>query len=135
MNLSFVNPALDKTIAGDAQIAAIYLFYVYEKNVGKKLMIMQLIKESIFSVVVAKLDSIISLLNELVEEAGINKNYLTVLLKVTGISYIVELAKNICIDAGSNSLATKLEMAGKVSVVVLTIPVITSVIEMIVSIV
>ena len=117
-------------------VISLVLIVVFEKVNKEYSTIITIISSIvIFSVVVAKLDSIISLLNELVEEAGINKNYLTVLLKVTGISYIVELAKNICIDAGSNSLATKLEMAGKVSVVVLTIPVITSVIEMIVSIV
>lgn len=89
----------------------------------------------IFSMIIIKLDSVIALLNQLVEGAGINKNYLTILLKVTGISYIVELTKNICEDAGSSSLATKVEMAGKISVVILTIPIITSVVEMIVDIV
>ena len=78
-----------------------------------------------------KLDGIVSLLNRLIENSGINKSYLTVLLKVTGLSYIIELTSNICKDAGSTSLATKVEMIGKVSIVVLTIPILNSVIEVI----
>lgn len=89
----------------------------------------------IFSLVIVKLDDVISLLDNLAENAGINKDYLKVLLKVTGIAYIVELTKNICIDAGSSSLATKVELAGKISVVVLTIPIIANVISVVINIV
>ena len=85
--------------------------------------------------VVVKLDGIISLLDELVKKAGINKEYLTVLLKVTGIAYLVELTKNICVDAGNSSLASKVEMAGKISIVALTVPIITGVVSVIISIV
>ena len=46
-----------------------------------------------------------------------------------GIAYIVEFGKNICIDAGQSSIATKLEMAGKVIIVVLTIPLISSLVN------
>ena len=85
--------------------------------------------------VVVKLDGIISLLDELVKKAWINKEYLTVLLKVTGIAYLVELTKNICVDAGNSSLASKVEMAGKISIVALTVPIITGVVSVIISIV
>lgn len=85
--------------------------------------------------VVVKLDGIISLLDDLVQQSGVNKDYLKILLKVTGIAYLVELAKDICIDAGSSSLASKVELAGKISIVVLTLPIFTSVISVVISIV
>ena len=89
----------------------------------------------IFALVLLKLEDITSLLTDLVNKSGINKEYLTILLKVTGISYIIELASNICKDAGSLALASKVEMMGKVSVVVLTIPILTSVISVVLDII
>ena len=83
----------------------------------------------LFAFVLAKLESITTLLTSLIEKSGINKDYLTLLLKVTGISYVVELATNICKDAGNTSIASKVEMLGKISIVVLTIPILTSVVS------
>ena len=83
----------------------------------------------LFGIVILKLESIVRILNDLVDKSGINREYLTLLLKVTGISYIIELATNICKDAGNSSIASKVEMFGKISIVVLTIPILTSVIS------
>lgn len=76
-----------------------------------------------------KMSSVINILNDLVTKSGINKDFLLIIIKVIGIAYIVEFGKNICIDAGQSSIATKLEMAGKVIIVVLTIPLISSLVN------
>lgn len=88
----------------------------------------------LFTYLTIQLEDIVSLLDEIVLKAGINSEYLKLLLKVTGIVYIVELASNICKDAGSNALSSKLEMAGKISIVVITIPIISSIISVILEI-
>lgn len=82
-----------------------------------------------------KLESIISVLNDLVNKAGINANYLLLILKVTAIAYIIELTKNICIDAGSSSLATKIELVGKVAIITLTLPLFTTIITEVIKLV
>lgn len=117
-------------------LLALILIIVLEKT-NKEYSIMVTIISSIIilGLIIIKLDDVVSVLNNLAENAGINKEYLKVLLKVTGISYVVELAKNICVDAGSSSLATKVELLGKVSIVTLTIPIITSVIGVVINIV
>lgn len=78
---------------------------------------------------VYKMSSVINILNDLVTKSGVNKDFLLIIIKVIGIAYIVEFGKNICIDAGQSSIATKLEMAGKVIIVVLTIPLISSLVN------
>ena len=88
----------------------------------------------LFTLVLMKLESITSLLESLVQKSGINKEYLTLLVKVTGISYVIELATNICKDAGNSAIASKVEMLGKISIVVLTIPILTSVISTVLNI-
>ena len=82
----------------------------------------------IIIVAVTKISGIVSLLNELIDKSGVNKDFLTLIIKVTAVAYIIEFGKNICIDAGQSAIATKLEMAGKVIIVVLSLPLISSLI-------
>lgn len=107
------------------------IFIVILKSVKKEdfALIVTIISSLImFGILLIKLEDITEILTALINKSGINKEYLTLLLKVTGISYVIELATNICKDAGSSSLASKVEMLGKLSIVVLTIPILSSVI-------
>lgn len=76
-----------------------------------------------------KMSGVFELLEVLVSKSGINKDFFKIILKVTVIAYIVEFGKNICVDAGQSSIATKLEMAGKVVIVVLSLPIISSLVN------
>lgn len=84
---------------------------------------------------ILKIDPIINMLYELVEKSGINSSFLVIILKVIGIAYLVELGKNICQDAGQSAIATKLEMAGKIIVVSISLPIFTSLISLLVELV
>lgn len=84
---------------------------------------------------ISKMSSVINVLNDLVYKSGVNTDFLLIIIKVIGIAYIVEFGKNVCIDAGQSSIATKLEMAGKVVIVVLTIPLISSLVNVLVGLV
>lgn len=84
---------------------------------------------------ISKMSSVINVLNDLISKSGVNTDFLLIIIKVIGIAYIVEFGKNVCIDAGQSSIATKLEMAGKVVIVVLTIPLISSLVNVLVGLV
>jgi stage III sporulation protein AD len=60
--------------------------------------------------------------------------YFTSVLKITGIAYISEFGAEICRDAGEGAIASKIEMAGKVIIIALAIPVITSLIDLVLKI-
>ncbi|MBR3888142.1 MAG: stage III sporulation protein AD [Clostridia bacterium] len=76
-----------------------------------------------------KIQTIISMLNDLIFASGINKTFFEILIKITGIAYIVELASNLCADAGEKAIASKVEFAGKVLIVTMSVPIITTLIE------
>lgn len=78
-----------------------------------------------------ELKSVISLINFLILNSSIDSSYIKIILKVIGISYLVEFGKDICKDAGESAIANKIEMAGKVIVVSVSIPVIASLIEIV----
>ncbi len=78
---------------------------------------------------ISKLGEIVDMLNMLVEKSGINKDFLVIILKITGIAYMVEFGKNICQDASQNAIGVKLEMAGKVIIVALSLPLISALVN------
>lgn len=78
-----------------------------------------------------ELKSVIDLINSLMQKSSIDSTYIKIILKVIGISYIIEFGKDICKDAGESAIANKMEMAGKVIIVSLSIPVVASLINIV----
>lgn len=62
---------------------------------------------------------------------GDSHQYLTVLLRVVGVTYICEFSSGICKDAGYGSIAEQIEIFGKLSVLFAGIPILFAVIEQI----
>lgn len=81
--------------------------------------------------IISQFTPIVNMINKLLDNAGINKEYLRIILKIVGISYMVEFGKNICKDAGENAIANKIEIAGKVVIISLSIPVVNSLVEIV----
>ena len=57
------------------------------------------------------------------------ESYLTILVKVIGITYICEFCAGICKDAGYGSIADQIEILGKLSVMFAGMPIIMAVIQ------
>ena len=62
---------------------------------------------------------------------GSSERYLSVLLKVIGITYICEFSAGICKDAGYQAVAGQIEVLGKLSVMFAGLPILFAVIEQI----
>src|SRR5699024_4734138 len=74
----------------------------------------------------------IQLLQTIGEKASIESTYIQTILKIIGIAYVTELGANIVKDAGLASVASKLELAGKIFILLLAIPIITAVIDIVI---
>ncbi|MBR6613534.1 MAG: stage III sporulation protein AD [Clostridia bacterium] len=117
-------------------LVALVVILIVEKT-NKEIGILLVLVASIcvFLSVFMSVKEIIIVLKKLADGAGINHAYLELLLKVTGIAYLVEIVKNVCMDAGNSTLASKTELAGKVSIAILAIPLITNVVSLIGSVI
>lgn len=62
---------------------------------------------------------------------GDSRGYLTILLRVIGVTYICEFSAGICKDAGYGSVAEQIEILGKLSVMFAGLPILFAVIEQI----
>lgn len=83
---------------------------------------------------VPRLGAIFDVFSGVAEQAGLNSNYLGVLLKILAISYVAEFAAALCRDAGEAAYATKLELAGKLAVITLGVPIIVNMLNSVLAI-
>ncbi len=81
-----------------------------------------------------KISGIISLLNNLSTKANVNNQFLTILLKITGIAFLTEFAVSICKDSGEIAIASKIDLGGKVIIVGMSIPIISALLELMIKI-
>lgn len=85
----------------------------------------------ILFLIMDKLEGIINILKTISSKSGINNQFLELLLKITGIAFLTEFAINLCKDSGENAIASKIEIGSKVIIVSMSIPIISSLLEVI----
>ncbi|GAE87645.1 stage III sporulation protein AD [Acetivibrio straminisolvens] len=88
----------------------------------------------IFLVILGKITAVVDLLNSYAQRVNIDMVYINTLLKIVGIAYIAEFGAEVCRDAGEGAIASKVELAGKVIIVVMAVPIITSLLDLIISV-
>ena len=62
---------------------------------------------------------------------GMENGLLKMLLKIVGVGYITEFGAGILNDFGSNALADKVALAGKITIILLSLPVIKGVLQLV----
>ncbi len=83
----------------------------------------------IFSFVLEEFKSLVSEFTLLKRYMQGGEEYLAVLLKVLGITYICEFSAGICKEAGYGAVAEQIEILGKMSVMFAGLPILMAVVE------
>jgi stage III sporulation protein AD len=86
----------------------------------------------IFLFLIGKISAVIHMLEDLAVKSNINIIFLKTILKIIGIAYIAEFGAQVVRDAGQESIASKIELSGKILIMVMAIPIITVIIETVV---
>ena len=55
-------------------------------------------------------------------------------MKITGIAFITEFAVSICKDSGESAIASKIDLGGKVVIISMSIPIISTLLETIIKV-
>lgn len=74
---------------------------------------------------------VIEQLGDLFEKTSLDKSYFKQLLKAVGICFMTGIAADICRDSGEQALASAAEMWGRISLLILTVPMIDSILALI----
>lgn len=88
----------------------------------------------IFFVIFDPLKEILTFLQTISDKASIDTVYIGIVLKIIGIAYIASFASALCKDANVDSLATQIDFAGKIMILVLAIPILMAVLNSILQI-
>lgn len=83
----------------------------------------------VFVLMLGKISGVINVLEELSQRANINKFYLATILKIIGVAYIAEFGAQVCRDAGEGIVASKIEFAAKIIIMVLAVPIIIAILD------
>lgn len=88
----------------------------------------------ILMIVFDKLFDVINLLNNLASKTAINATFIALLIKITGIAILTEFAVSICKDCGETAIANKMDIGGKIMIIAVSVPIISSLLETVVKI-
>ena len=118
-----------------AVVAVIVALTLRPKNAEIALMLTVACSVLILVALLSQARQIIGTVNSIVAASQINTGYIAILLKVVGICLLTEFAVNTCRDAGSQSLAGNVSMAGKLLVTITALPLYTDILNTVIGLV
>ena len=121
-------------IIGIALIALIIIILLKQYKPEFAIYISLLTGVLILLLVIDKLTMITQLLETIASKTSINSEFISLLLKITGIAFLSEFAVSICKDSGEGAIASKIELGSKIIIIAISIPIISSLLEIILKI-
>ena len=79
--------------------------------------------------ILSSLTGAVTAFDTLVSKTGVDQNLFSGVLKIIGIGYVTEYASAICEDYGSRSTSNKIQLAGKVTIFLMALPVVNALVE------
>jgi len=116
-------------IVGIAFLATVLILVIREQKPMFAFLLAAFTGVGIFLALVGKIGTVVSVLEQLADRSGIPSVYLKSMLKIIGIAYVAEFGAQIVRDAGLESIASKIEFAGKMLILVMAVPIISVIVE------
>lgn len=77
------------------------------------------------------LTNIFDIFNNIFQVSGVNGSLYSVIFKIIGIGYLTEFTASICNDTGNSSLGDKVLLGGKIIILVMALPIVTSILDIV----
>ncbi|SMB94812.1 stage III sporulation protein AD [Desulfonispora thiosulfatigenes DSM 11270] len=122
-------------IIGIALITVVFYLVLKERNSEFALQLTIAFGTIVFLLMISKIQAILQVFGDLAIKANVNMFFLNTIFKIIGIAYIAEFGSQICRDAGSSSIAGKIEFAAKIIILTLAIPIIVAILESVIKLI
>lgn len=83
----------------------------------------------IFFYSISGIIKVVEILKKIINDTGINDEQIIILLKIMGISYIAEFVSDIAKDSGYSTLSNQIQIYGKITILVVSVPILESLIN------
>jgi len=118
-------------IVGVAIVGMLVIAAVRQFRAEAALPLTLVVAITIFILLLDRLGLVFATLRDLASRADLNFLYLDTILKIIGIAYVAEFGAQVCRDAQESAVAAKVELAGKVLIMVLAVPIVVAILEVI----
>lgn len=83
---------------------------------------------------VGRLTFVMEFLDGVLADIGLESGYFEILLKIVGISYLCEFVSNVCRESGFLTVAGQIEIGGKLTMMVMSMPILLAIVNTITSV-
>ena len=80
---------------------------------------------------VTELTAVFQFLKSVYNEMSYGKEYFPIIIKVLVVAYLADFTAQLCNDAGEASIGNKVELAGKIIIFYLSLPILVSILELV----
>lgn len=116
-------------IVGGALICVVLLVFLRDKYPALAVQLMMGFVVTVFILLVPVLNSVVSVFVDLGRRGEVSTAYLDTVLRVVGVAYVASFGAQLCKDAKEEALAATVELAGKVIIALLALPVLLAILD------
>lgn len=116
-------------IVGLALITTIFVLIIKREKPALAIMLSMAFSVVVLLMIMGKLVTIVQVLQNMAGRANANYFFLTTVLKILGVAYLTELGAAVCRDAGEEAIASKMELAAKIVIAVMALPIMVAILE------
>ncbi|MBU6079625.1 MULTISPECIES: stage III sporulation protein AD [Allobacillus] len=114
-------------------VAAMLVVIVREQNESISFLLVLLLGIFVFLFVLNQVEQLFNLFQSIVSKFDVSLLHLDTMIKVIGVAYLTEFISQLLKDAQLNSVAVKVEIVGKLFILLLALPIFISVLETLMS--
>lgn len=78
---------------------------------------------------IGKLEIIINTIRKIQSYINLNPTYISILIKIIGITYVSEFSSSICKDSGYSAVANQIELVGKLTILATGMPILLALLD------
>lgn len=116
-------------VLGVGIVLTVLLAFLRERYPSIAVQLMIAFVVGVFLFLVPSLNRVVGVFEDLGRRAHVNVTYIDTVLRVIGVAYVASFGAQVCKDAKEEALGNVIELAGKVIIALLALPVLTGVLD------
>lgn len=110
------------TIAGLSVMVTVLAVILRQQRPEQSLVLVLITGVIVTTFLLSKAETVLKNIMDMLSKSGLSTEYAEILFKGLGVCLITQLASDICKDAGESALSAKAELAGRIALLIMGLP-------------